>query len=315
LNTAVTYLTRSQIPPEQWNAFIDASIQQTIYAQTWYLDVVAPRWGALILSQNTDWQAIMPIPFHKKWGYWVVKQPLFCQFLGVFSVNDSVNFEVLLNEFFKRFSYVSSYCFNPHNTFEIPNSTTCYTHWLKITKSYQQKFTPDRIRNLKIAQNYGWTLTKSNDITDLISIFKQNHASKIEGNVSESAYCLLTKLHEILVQKNKVNIYYISKNQRVESGIMLINNRFDLIYIFNAATTEGRKYNARTWLINKILSQYPNYTFDFESPEIPSIATHYESFGSSAVSFKRLRYNKLPLILRVLQNIRLKIWQKIKQKI
>ena len=95
----VRLLNRQDIDDAQWNSFLDNSPHNLIYAYSWYLDIVAPKWCAFIAENEAGWQAIMPVPLAKKWGFWVVKQPFFCQILGVF-FRDNVKLkpEIFVNQ-------------------------------------------------------------------------------------------------------------------------------------------------------------------------------------------------------------------------
>ena len=40
--------------------------------------------GLVMSNKSGNYVAVMPVPLRRKYGIWVVHQPLFCQFLGVF---------------------------------------------------------------------------------------------------------------------------------------------------------------------------------------------------------------------------------------
>jgi Acetyltransferase (GNAT) domain len=307
---------RSQIDSTQWDDFIAASPQRILYAYSWYLDTVSPDWKALIVVENDQWQAVMPLPCRKKWGFNVVQQPFFCQLLGVFT-HSSVDYReasnLLLTELKTSFRYISTYSgrFAEHTIFpeglKVTNATNLI---LPLHHSYSvllQNYTRDRQLNLKRAQQFNWSSQQSTDVEPLIALFKNNHALQIEGGVSENAYDLLRAVAALLAQKKALRLVYAVREGRIEAGALfaIFNNR--IIYLFNAASPSGRQGNARTWLLDRMIQEYAetDFVFDFESPEIPSIASFYQSFGAQPEVYSQLSFNNLPFPLKQIQEWRL----------
>jgi hypothetical protein len=281
------------------------------------LDAVTSDWGALVCEAHGQWQAVMPIPLKKKWGMKVVQQPLFCQLLGIFGAkNAPVEAEqAILSYLTQRFRYVSIYT-GRFQTLQrdfpvLVERTECCTHLLNLSVDYQQlreQYTPDRRRNLRRAEAEGWTWQESGDIQPLMQLFRQNHAAQIEGGVGEEAYQVLAILYQTLYQRGLATLCYALKEGQIEAGAMFVVADGRIIYLFNAASARGRKGNARTWLIDKMLQKYAgqDFLFDFESPMVDSIAGFYKSFGAKEETYSRLRVNKLPFPLKQIQDFRAK---------
>jgi hypothetical protein len=291
------------------------SPENVLYATTWYLDVVAPTWVALVVIEDEVWQAVMPIPTRKKWGLTVVQQPLFCQFLGVFThpLRDSnLLIGLLIKELMARFRYVSTYSFNPQNDLRAwadahPDKwQTWHTHVLRLGTDYRSGYTTDRLQNWQRAQLFGWKIEASNDIVPLIELFRNHHASQIEGGVSEAAYALLQRLQATCRTHALPHLLYAKHHGHIEAGALFVVHGQRIVYLFNAASLTGRAGNARTAIIEHVLGMYAGqgFTFDFESPEVPSIAAHYRSYGATPAKYYRLRTNQTPFIIKQLQNIR-----------
>ncbi len=323
-------LKRHQIDDDAWNALIDASLHAVVYAKSWYLDCVSPHWQALVVVDSAldsvpqsfsspDYRVVMPLPVRKKWGMSVVQQPLYCQYLGMFSKEEVSEAE--LAHFLKildlHFSYISVYDFHPAQTCPLRKLLPGYsdfeaqekaTHWLYPKTSYAElasNYSADRHRNLKKSRKYDWELVESKDIEPLILLFQENHAAQIQG-VKESAYGLLRNLTQLLQRKKVATIHYARRQGTLHAGTMVLENGGMGIYIFNAADDIGRKGNARTFLLDRYFQNIAGQlkTFDFESPEVGSIAQFYESFGAKQQVFLSIKKNKLPFPFRQLQNWR-----------
>lgn len=335
-------LKRHQIDDQAWNMLIDEARHSVVYAYTWYLDCVSPQWQALVLVESGEsiakgtltsdqagtfpfeYSIVMPLPIRKKWGLSVVQQPLYCQYLGMFSKEEVSEVEMarFLKSLNRHFAYISVYDFHPRYTSMLRKLLSSYadfesqekaTHWLNLKKPYAEianGYTNDRVKNLKKSRKYNWEWADSDDIEPLIQLFKDNHETQIQ-NVQESAYVLLRHLTQILLDKNVASIQYAYRQGTLHAGVMILESTGMGIYIFNAADAIGRKGNARTFLLDRYFQQSAGQLkiFDFESPEVESIAQFYESFGTELQSFIAIKKNKLPFPFRQLQNWR-KGWLK-----
>src|ERR1035437_183562 len=91
------YLRNREIDKKKWDECISNSINGLIYAQSWYLDIVVPRWDALI---KNDYETLMPLPVKQKYGIPYLIQPKHVQQLGIFSM--STISEELVTNFLKQ---------------------------------------------------------------------------------------------------------------------------------------------------------------------------------------------------------------------
>lgn len=315
-------LSRLQIDDQRWDLLISTSEQQIVYAQSWYLDIICEHWEALVWPSADDYQVVMPIPTRYKWGLKVVEQPLFCQFLGFFSITTlkPALFGKFLSVFSNRFSYISSYNFHPVHFDMLKSvkgdfSMLRYEHRQTVLLSLDQPYvqikttyTADRLRNLRRGEEFAWQIKGSLDIEMLGNLFRDNHAGRIEGGVSRKAYEMLVRLFEALHARNQVTLMYALKNGQIHAGAMFVHGGKSIIYLFNAADETGRQANARTVLIDNYLKDQAEKTleFDFESPEVKSIFDFYKSFGAVETPYIAIWKNELPFPFKQLQNWRLK---------
>ena len=66
-------VSRKKLEVEKYDACIANSIQANVYGYSWYLDVVADNWDVLVLN---DYEAVMPIPWRRKFFIKYVYTPL-----------------------------------------------------------------------------------------------------------------------------------------------------------------------------------------------------------------------------------------------
>jgi hypothetical protein len=316
-------LRRTQIDIDCWDDLISRSPQSVIYAHSFYLDIVCQDWQALVWPGTGPYEIAMPVPVRRKFGCTVVYQPLFCQFLGMFSARQltATQAEAFVKAISANFSYISSYCFNPENTAVLAPFLCNYrqiepalltTEWLDLNRGYEcihTHFSEDRKLNVRKSHNQCWNIISFNNIHPVISLFAANHAHTIPGGVSNNAYCLLEKLFEVLCKKGFTDLRYAHREGVLHAGVLFVRYAGRVIYLFNAADETGRLDNARTFLLDQYFRQNAesNLVFDFEAPEKESVLKFYKSFGGKSVPFFRISQNRLPFPFRQICRLR-KIW-------
>lgn len=319
-------LTRQQIDDIQWNSLINQSVGEYFYALTWYLDIVSPDWEALVFLQNGKYEAVMPLPVAKLYGIAYLKQPLFCQQLGIFAnPTCTVSYTKFLELLYQKFSYIAEYSFNTTNL-EIATiyknskndsnfrTKICNTHLVNLRQTPEniyKNYTKDRKTNLKRALSASNQVIESEDIAPLVAIFRAETEQKIKGGVDVKAYSLLQQVYEALAARQMAKLYYTiqQKNHQItiESGVLLAFSQRKIIYLFNAGLEKYRKKNGRTLLIHHTIEKYANSNydyFDFESPEVEEIANFYQSFGAKAFPYLQIHYNNLPFWIEIPKKIR-----------
>lgn len=104
----IVYFDRDSIDTKKWDSCIARSVNSSVYAYAWYLDIVAPQWGALVAN---DYSAVFPLPYSSKYGVTYVYQPSFTQYLGIFSSEQITN--EVVSKFFAaipaKFQHISIY--------------------------------------------------------------------------------------------------------------------------------------------------------------------------------------------------------------
>ncbi len=184
------FFARGQLDVAAWEACVAGAHNALPYGHAWYLDAIcnvpgpgAPRWcwvGLVGLDETGAYRAVMPVPLRRRWGRWVVYQPLFCQFLAIFSARpqDPAPF---IRAVFERYRHASVWHLHlPRPVGGLPSrihQQIGYTHTLRLDT--EPAYTPDRRRNLRLArqrvvETVDWHLTESTDFEPLIELFREN---------------------------------------------------------------------------------------------------------------------------------------------
>jgi hypothetical protein len=320
-----TLLTRKQICDTVWDSHISQSRQCVIYGFSWYLDIVCEEWEALVWPDADNFSIVMPLPLRKKLGIRVLYQPLFCQYLGIFSKHTLTAEQCgqFLQTLAGHFPCISCYAFNPCNYPVMRNLAmpvkgldfeVFQTHWLNLEQPYSNiyaSYTKDRKKSLKRATKTAWQFVKSNDLDPLINLFAHHHAKRI-GKINASAYSILRKLGKYCLENGTGTLTYAHVGAQIHAGILLVRIGRRAIYLFNAADGIGRKGNARAAMLDAFFRDNAGTTsvFDFESPQNHSVAHYYAGFGAVAVPYYSIRRNALRFPLKQIQQFRKWLWLK-----
>src|SRR5215212_843413 len=99
----IQYFTQQEIDKRKWDACIGQANNGLVYGYSYYLDHMAKHWDALVLN---DYEAVMPLTWNRKYGFYYIYQPFACALLGVFGkgVNASL-LHTFLTAIPRRFKY------------------------------------------------------------------------------------------------------------------------------------------------------------------------------------------------------------------
>lgn len=295
----IKYLTNEQINTKKWDACIQDSVNGRVYAESWYLNIVAPEWGAMVMD---DYQAVFPIISRKKMGVSYAFQPVFTQQLGLFTplLITSELLDSFLQKLIKLFPHIQL-SLNIHN--KIPNSFPYselkVNHELDLIESHSEiksNYSKNLKRNIKKAQKAELTIFKNLKPEIVIELFKNNKGKQL-NSFKETNYHTLNRLIYKALGKGKAEIWgaFNEKNNLCAAAIFIREKR-RLIFLFSATSDEAKKNGAMPYLIDSYIEAYSGTKriLDFEGSNDPNLARFYKSFGSSTIHYPFINYSSLP---------------------
>ena len=297
----IKYIQREHLDEEKYNDCIENSIQSNSYAFSWYLDIVCDNWDVLVLD---DYEAVMPIPWRKKYGIKYVYPPLWVLQLGVYS-NEAINENEFLTHLFSTFKFVELRM-NTHNNFELYSEflqlKQCQKLVLNTTySSILSKYRKDRKKDLQKATTADLIEKWNDHPSNLIELFK-NNIGKRTLNIKENDYQNLEKLIAICIQKKvgEILAVYDKKNKLVAS-VFLLQHKNSITKLISSTNLKDRKNGANTFLIDRVIFKYHKdfSVFNFGGSSIKSVASFSKSFGAETEKYHQLKMNKLPKVLQL----------------
>lgn len=297
----ISYINNKDLNVEKYNFCVENAVQSRIYAFSWYLDIVAENWDVLVLN---DYEAVMPIPWRKKYGIKYVFPPFWILELGIFSKHEIVDYSLFFNEIFKKFSWIDLR-FNSSNYFESSSNFLVSKEFqlLDISNEYAHIFDnyrKDRKKDIVKATEFNLSEKWNDSIEKLIELFKENVGKRV-SNLKLKEYDILAKLLQKCVEKKvgEVLSIYDENENLVASGFFLKHQKTATI-LLSATDFKNRNNGANSFLIDCAIKKYQKEIdiFHFGGSSIKSIASYFLSFGAKTHQYYHIKYNNLPFFIR-----------------
>ncbi|MGA1977187.1 MAG: hypothetical protein ABSG89_04950 [Bacteroidales bacterium] len=300
----INYLLHNEIDREQWNDCVKDSPLVKPYAFSWYLDIMAPGWEALV---DDDYDAVFPLPGFKKFGIKYVATPVFLQQLGVFSPDKPL--QKSLNEFIDYmpdFYRLVDLCVGQRAGNDRFKVTLKANYELDLSMPYEKlwnNFSKHCKRNIERSGKKKPVLVPDVTADELIDLFTGNKGQEISG-IKARDYQRLKNLINFCLRNRKGRIIGVrSSKKKLIYGAFLIEIKGSITMLFVVNTPASREKRIGYYVVNEIIREFSSTKtlLDFAGSSIPSVASFMESFGSRNVPFYRIYRNRLPWPVRILK--------------
>ena len=297
----IRYLRRDEIDIVNWNQCIEQAPNGLIYATSTYLDSIT-TWDALV--QN-NYDAVMPLPRRKKFGFHYLYQPFFCQQLGVFSKHDSgiLTIDDFLQEIPSLYSLWHLHL-NSKNVVAKLKPVLRKNYLLSLDNTYENlrsEYSRSAKRNLDKALNASIVIKE--DIAPDIVVQLHRERFGTETGVPAGDYKNLATLFTKLFSEGRLFTAAVANPQEkiiASSVYLLFKDR--LTFILNGNLPESLEIGATHYLKDHVIRKFANSQkmIDFEGSDNPAFARFYEQFGAKSVEYYPVIYNnKLPWPFRL----------------
>ena len=301
----VRYLSHLQIDKVKWDNCILNAANGLIYAQSYYLNNIAPNWDALVLN---DYEAVMPLTWRKKFYIKYLYQPPFTQQLGIFFKQqppiETLNlFTVALQKHFKFAEIYVNYC-NATAFYGICTARTNYVlnidmPYATIYNSYDADFT----KSLRRIAKFNFHYKQSQNIAEVIILYRELYGQRVL-HLGEKEYSSFTALCTALQQRQQLCIRQVLDDEGTLLALSLLFIDDKRIYnIISCITGGGRRLEANYFLYDNIVKEFCNkgLVLDLEGSEIKGVASFYLKMNPQNEPYGFLKYNHLHPLLRLIK--------------
>jgi hypothetical protein len=298
----IVYMKSHEIDREQWDNCIKNSPRIKPYGFSWYLDIMAPGWEALI---DDEYDSVFPVPVSSWFGIKYVATPVFLQQLGVYSPDKDPSLS--LNEFFEYmpdFYKLIDLCVGNNISNNGYKVTVKSNYELDLSRSYDklwENFSLHCRRNIEASEKNKPELLSNILPDELIKLFIKNRGKMIKG-IKHRDYQRLNNLMNFCIRNKRGKIIGVrDASKKLIFGIFLLEVPGNKTMLFVVNTPESREKRTGYYVINDLIkdSSSTRNILDFAGSSIPSVASFMESFGSANVPFYRIYRNNLPWPVRM----------------
>jgi hypothetical protein len=296
----IRYLQNYEVDYQKWDKCIKKSVNGSIYAYSWFLNIVSEDWDALV---DEKYETVMPLTFKKIFGFKVLIQPVFASNLGVFStkvLNEEVVdafIKAIPNKFWLFKINLNKYNKITEKLFRIRRDCVYELDLIPSYKRISDSFSPEIKDNLKESEKNKISIITGMNSNDLVSLYLKNknllqrflfrkHINKIKMLVSNSIKFRVGQVYGAYTNENNLcaAAFFVWSHNRV----------FLLFFGFNKT---GTKELAHITLINEFIKLHAeqNLTLRFEFTSRNKYAGLYKGFGAKRYEFMQVRKKGFPL--------------------
>lgn len=272
-------IKRKDLDLAKYSTCLENSINYRIYAEYWYLDCLTnEQWDCLVYN---DYEAIMPLPYRRKFGIKIIGQPIFCQQLGVFYSSN------LSQETFQQFirklnqKIIRNYQFNEENTNQFkPKGQLKVNQLIQLEDSYEklyQKFRKNRKADLKKQHLVECSFISTD--SQMFDFIKLNYPTLFK----EETLIALAHLIEVLERKNKLYTVTCKKDNQIIGYQLFSKSKKRLILMASFREKTIRNIPIPTLMNQFILKEVGKeyLILDMEGSNVKSIQEYNTSLNAT----------------------------------
>ena len=285
MTSTVHIIPSAKINKDKWDHCIEENSNGLLYSRYDYINTMTSNWHGIVVG---DYQAVMPLPWRKKWGIRYVYTPPFMQQLGLVGAIKDINIVKAIQSFCSYFTYNFNFSnltllegtnYTQHTNLIIPLNNTA--------ESLQSGYSKSLAHNIKKAKLLVKVVPGS--IDKAIRNYEKYQGAKMP-HVNQADY---QHLFQILNSNGDTiaNIVCLKDNKRIYNPL-------------SSSSPEGKTSSAMHLLLDSIITEHAgsNLLFDFEGSDLAGVKEFYRLFGAIEQPYYRLHQNNLPFWFRWLKS-------------
>ena len=308
MNKDIQYLKRSEIDIVKWDACIEKN-KGLIYAYSWWLDHMASHWDALVLN---DYEAVMPLTWRRKYGFYYLYQPFFTASLGLFgSKEQPIDIVDFLQTIPPKFKF-RDIDINETHTLQEANAVAGLTVHKRLnllldlgksSSALKNQYSRLAKRSLEKANRHHIIIVRNDTPEDIITLYRKAYNTAHPGITGKDYHSLITCCN-MAGKKNHLKTYtaHTPGGEVVAFYIVLYDNNF-VYSLVGGSTAKGKSTGAFYLLTDAAIQDHAGTgkIFRFEGSDVPGIAFFNRQFGPAKAFYLHLKMNSLPFPVNILK--------------
>lgn len=305
----ILHLKRSEIEDQKWDDCVTNSSFDNPLAYCWVLDIMYPKWEAIV---DSEYKWVLPITAIKflKWKF--ISLPNYVQYLGFIGSSSGEEFKSILSCLKRELGLVFvTFGQTPGiNDNLIAESYLRTTYHLNLNQSYEDiksNYSSSCKKNIRRGCRENVQISISDSSDELIQLKSEMVKFKGLDRISDISNSRLKELISVAIKFKKGVLYKAEVSDKLcASAFFLFGARG--VNIFSATNSLGRSSKASFLLVDNFLHEYckKDLYLDFCGSDIKSIADFNSGFGAVPLSYTAYKISKNTMsyyIWRILVNI------------
>lgn len=300
----IVYHKNNEIDREQWDNCIKNAPGVKPYAYSWYLDIMAPGWEALV---DDEYDSVFPVPGARRFGVKYVANPAFLQQLGAFSPDKPSSKAILeFLDYMPDFYRLIDLCIGQKIEKDGYKVSEKANYELDLSKPYErlwEKFSPQCRKNIETSARKKPELVSDITPEEILDLFIMNKEKEIRG-IKIREYEHLRNLVNFCLKNRKGKIIGVrASKKRLIFGLFIIETQGCKTLLFAVNTPQSRERKIDYFVVNELIKNHSSTRtiLDFAGSSIPAVASFMESFGSVMMPYYRIYLNRLFLPFRIMK--------------
>lgn len=300
----IVYHKNDEIDRELWDNCIMSSSVTKPYPYSWFLDIMAPGWEALI---DDDYDSVFPIPSYSTFGTRYSVQPAFLQQLGAFSPDkpaSAVIYEFL--DFMPELFRLTDLSIGQKIKYRGYRVTEKENYVINLSYPYEKlvdRFTPECRQQIASTVRLRYKPADNIDPDELVNLFLSDKKS----NRRKLTYKDLGRLKELMqhcIPAGKGIIAGVrDQDEKLIYGIFMIAIQGSLTFIFEAESKSSLANHTGLFAINEIIRENSSSDKILDFAGISDNASVVKGilFGGVNIPYYRLYRNRLFYPVRLMK--------------
>ncbi len=289
------------IEREKYRKCLQSAVNYRVYAEDWYLDAhTGAQWDCLVYN---DYEAVMPLPYFRKFGVKIIYQPIFCQQLGVFHPSNSDQNK--LQQFSDKFGQLPVYFYqlNEENAeLNFAGTKVKKNHVLPLSNSYDElrrNYRRDRIKDIKRISKLSLSLSEELHLQLLIQELKKKYP--YFAQYYDKPW--FSQLMKEIIHRNLYTYYELKDGNESVASLFFIHSKERMILLLSTRSEKPKHKGAFAFLMDYFIHNHTgsNLLLDWEGSTVPGIADFNESFGAIVHHYHRIENTKLQLFRKIIK--------------
>jgi hypothetical protein len=292
----IVYHKNGEIDRELWDNCIRNSAVTKPYPYSWYLDIMAPGWEALV---DDDYDSLFPVPSYIRFGVQYASTPPFLQQLGAYSPDKPAS-QVIAEflEYMPEIYKLTDLCIGQKIDYPGYKVIEKSNFELNLSSRYEtlvERYTPECRKYISHTSRKRYELTENVTPEELTELCIYNQKLNLKGIKSRDYESLINLMHYCISNRKGVITGVRAAGKRLVYALFRVQIPGSITIIIEGNTATSIEKNIGYFVINEIIKEYASTVsiLDFAGTSVNSGIPKGVSFGGINVPYYRIYRNRL----------------------